>query len=114
MGKGPKHSLNRNRNNPIFKVAGASIKDKKGKPKEVTTKIKAMSQLKHKSSEKIARLDSQLGLLQQTKAKEGVSLGGQTQASKSVTPSSDLANGQTVTNDNIHDLADSMEDQSVQ
>ena len=41
MGKGPKHS-SKSRNNGIFKVAGQNfkVKDKKGKPKEVTSKLK--------------------------------------------------------------------------
>ena len=41
MGKGPKHSNSKPRNNAIFKVAGQNFKtDKKGKPKEVTSKLK--------------------------------------------------------------------------
>ena len=42
MGKGPKHSSSKPRNNGIFKVAGQNfkVKDKKGKPKEVTSKLK--------------------------------------------------------------------------
>ena len=41
MGRGPKHS-SKSRNNGIFKVAGQNfkVKDKKGKPKEVTSKLK--------------------------------------------------------------------------
>ena len=41
MGKGPKHNSSKPRNNGIFKVAGQNFKnDKKGKPKEVTSKLK--------------------------------------------------------------------------
>ena len=41
MGKGPKHNNGKSRNNGIFKVAGHSFKnEKKGKPKEVTSKLK--------------------------------------------------------------------------
>ena len=41
MGKGPKHNNNKSRSNGIFKVAGQNFKtEKKGKPKEVTTKLK--------------------------------------------------------------------------
>ena len=41
MGKGPKHSNAKSRNNGIFKVAGHNFKnEKKGKPKEVTQKLK--------------------------------------------------------------------------
>ena len=41
MGKGPKHNSSKSRNNAIFKVAGTNFKsDKKGKPKEVTSKLK--------------------------------------------------------------------------
>ena len=45
MGKGPKHSSSKPRNNGIFKVAGQNfkVKDKKGKPKEVTSKLKLVS-----------------------------------------------------------------------
>ena len=45
MGKGPKHSSSKSRNNGIFKVAGQNfkVKDKKGKPKEVTSKLKLVS-----------------------------------------------------------------------
>ena len=42
MGKGPKHSSSKPRNNGIFKVAGQNFKDKKGKPKEVTSKLKKL------------------------------------------------------------------------
>ena len=47
MGKGPKHSSSKPRNNGIFKVAGQNfkVKDKKGKPKEVTSKLKLVSAL---------------------------------------------------------------------
>ena len=41
MGKGPKHNNNKSRSNGIFKVAGQNFKtEKKGKPKEVTSKLK--------------------------------------------------------------------------
>ena len=40
MGKGPKHN-SKSRNNGIFKVAGQNFKQgNKGKPKEVTSKLK--------------------------------------------------------------------------
>ena len=41
MGKGPKHSNGKSRNNGIFRVAGQNFKtEKKGKAKEVTSKLK--------------------------------------------------------------------------
>ena len=44
MGKGPKHNNNKSRSNGIFKVAGQNFKtEKKGKPKEVTSKLKVVS-----------------------------------------------------------------------
>ena len=44
MGKGSKHNNSKSRNNGIFKVAGQNFKnEKKGKPKEVTSKLKLVS-----------------------------------------------------------------------
>ena len=42
MGKGPKHNNGKSRNNGIFKIAGQNFKtsEKKGKAKEVTSKLK--------------------------------------------------------------------------
>ena len=41
MGRGPKHNNVKPRSNGIFKVAGQNFKkEKKGKPKEVTSNLK--------------------------------------------------------------------------
>ena len=51
MGKGPKHNNNKSRSNGIFKVAGQNFKpEKKGKPKEVTSKIKLVRKIKLSAS----------------------------------------------------------------
>ena len=47
MGKGPKHNNNKSRSNGIFRVAGQNFKtEKKGKPKEVTSKLKLVREIK--------------------------------------------------------------------
>ena len=52
MGKGPKHNNNKSRSNGIFKVAGQNFKtDKKGKPKEVISKVKLVRELQFLSAD---------------------------------------------------------------
>ncbi len=79
MGKGPKHGLNQVRHNPIFKVAGTALKDKKGKPKEVTSKLKSVfnkGKNKADSAKKITDLDSQLSQLQKDSVERGKNMAG--------------------------------------
>ena len=104
MGKGPKHSNAKSRNNGIFKVAGQNFKGgKKGKPKEVTSKLKLISR---RNNEKVADLDATLSNLQKQSIIKG----------KSVTDS-DIKKPSTIApvkkNDNVNDqemndLADSI------
>merc|ERR1711970_1554349 len=73
-GKGPKHgSAKGSRNNAIFRVAGSNFKQMKGKPKEVTSKLKTFSQ---KNSSKVVELDKTLVALQKTCAAAGLSIAG--------------------------------------
>jgi len=72
MGKGPKHSNAKSRNNGIFKVAGQNFKnEKKGKPKEVTQKLKLISK---RNNEKVTDLDATLRNLQKQSVVSGKSL----------------------------------------
>ena len=40
MGKKDKHKIGQSRNNPVFKVANGKLAKQKGKPKEVSSKLK--------------------------------------------------------------------------
>merc|ERR1712227_767133 len=72
MGKGPKHCNAKSRNNGIFKVAGQNFKnEKKGKPKEVTQKLKLISK---RNNEKVTDLDATLRNLQKQSVVSGKSL----------------------------------------
>lgn len=81
MGKGPK--TGKPRNNAIFKVVGASFKDKKGKPKEVTSRLKSIA-IKTKS--KIHELDATLHQLQKDSVTTGTSLSGEKICQKKIDP----------------------------
>merc|ERR1711874_431132 len=75
MGKGPKTNKNgKPRNNAIFKVVGGTFKDKKGKPKEITSKLKSIA---NKTKSKIIELDTTLQQLQKDSVVSGTSLSGE-------------------------------------
>ena len=40
MGKKDKHKIGQSRNNPVFKIANGKLSKQRGKPKEVTMKLK--------------------------------------------------------------------------
>ena len=104
MGKGPKHNNAKSRNNGIFKVAGQNFKgDKKGKPKEVTSKLKLISR---RNNEKIADLDATLSQLQKQsviKGKSVVESDVKQPSTVAVVKKSDNVNDQE-----MNDLADSI------
>ena len=63
MGKKDKHKLGATRNNPVFKVVGAKVKKQsKGRPKEVSLKLKKLANEKAKST--VDKLDSKLKQIQ--------------------------------------------------
>merc|ERR1712039_686966 len=104
MGKGPKHN-SKSRNNGIFKVAGQNFKQgNKGKPKEVTSKLKLISR---KNNEKVEDLDSTMKMLQHKGSVTGKSLAGDKETVEKpkipVVPRKDLVNDQM-----MDDLAESM------
>ena len=104
MGKGPKHSNSKSRNNAIFKVAGQNFKnEKKGKPKEVTSKLKLISRKNH---EKVADLDATLSKLQHQSVDKGKSLAGERKNKPAELP---ITQKTKVVNDQeMDDLADSI------
>ena len=58
MGKKDKHKIGQSRNNPVFKIANGKLSKQRGKPKEVTMKLKKVgSYYLHKNGMKIAKLD---------------------------------------------------------
>ncbi|XP_023344811.1 uncharacterized protein LOC111714041 [Eurytemora carolleeae] len=83
MGKGPKHNLGRNRNNAIFKVAGVNMKDKKGKAKEVVSKLKVLNA---KNKSKVMDLDNTLKQLQHSNALAGTSVSGKEKKDETIKP----------------------------
>merc|ERR1712080_648104 len=82
--------MGHSRNHGIFKVVGANFKDKKGKPKEVTSKLKknifSDKLIANKNKSKIEELDATLQQLQKSSVLEGKSLSGEKVAPKKVSP----------------------------
>ena len=63
MGKKDKHKLGSTRNNPVFKVVGAKVKKQgKGRPKEVSLKLKKLANERAKST--VSELDNKLKKIQ--------------------------------------------------
>lgn len=104
MGKGPKHSSSKPRNNGIFKVAGQNFKDKKGKPKEVTSKLKLISR---KNVDKVAELDNTLKLMQHKAGLTGKSIAGEKDKAEK-TPIPSVQRKDVVNDEEMNELADSM------
>jgi len=81
MGKGPKYNSNKSRNNPIFKVVGVKDKDKKGRAKEVVSKLKMISS---KNRSKVLDLDDTLKQIQHTSVLKGQSISGVEKTSQAI------------------------------
>merc|ERR1711990_237805 len=102
MGKGPKHNNGKSRNNGIFKVAGHSFKnEKKGKPKEVTSKLKLISR---KNNEKVSSLDDTMKELMEASVKSGKCFSGEDKKPKQIISKSKPAK---VEEHEMEDLAES-------
>merc|ERR1712133_313891 len=105
-GKGSKHSNAKSRNNGIFKVAGQNLKtEKKGKPKEVTQKLKLISK---RNNEKVTDLDATLRNLQKQSVVSGKSLaeGKISEEKQKIIPA--LKKTEIVNDKEIDDLAESI------
>jgi len=104
MGKGPKHNNIKSRNNGIFKVAGQNFKDqkKKGKPKEVTSKLKLISR---KNNEKVADLDDTMKHLMKASVNSGKSFSGEDKKPKQIISK---AKPDNVEEHEMEDLAESL------
>eukprot|EP00088_Acartia_fossae_P009598 TRINITY_DN14679_c0_g1_i1.p1 TRINITY_DN14679_c0_g1~~TRINITY_DN14679_c0_g1_i1.p1 ORF type:complete len:109 (-),score=20.40 TRINITY_DN14679_c0_g1_i1:71-397(-) len=108
MGKGPKHKLNKStRNNDIFKVVGVNMKDKKGKPKEVMSRIKSIAV---KNKNKTLDLDATLKDLQHASVSAGKPISGSVKTSESVPASAQKA--EPVAEQQMEDLADLLKTKS--
>jgi len=106
MGKGPKHSSSKPRNNGIFKVAGQNfkVKDKKGKPKEVTSKLKLISK---QNGDKVTALDNTLKIMQHKAGLMGKSVAGEKEKVEK-TPIPTVQKKNVVNEEEMDELADSM------
>ena len=122
MGKGPKHNNNKSRSNGIFKVAGQNFKtEKKGKPKEVTSKLKLVRkinscsmvslhifnifQISRKNKEKVCDLDDKMKQLQEASVKSGKSFSGEEKKPKQIISKK---RSDTVEEHEMEDLAESL------
>merc|ERR1712223_2274791 len=110
MGKKDKHKQEQSRNNPVFKVANGRLSKQKGKAKEVSTKLKKISNETRKA---VDNADVAFKALQKDSISQGISMTGKVTTTKTKIEPSNVLKKEDNPNTSVNSLLELMETTST-